>query len=592
MTRLARILRSRGLRSAVILPVVTVTFVLVTINVVRACWEHVIVECFAPDHYPYPSAWPANDPPGEGNWRVCSICNGSQYCYPTVPPCGRWGLLTTSTYYDIALCPDDVQSLWCYGYPLGNDPVYNDYPANYDSYATYGPFSLQTATAARCLFRLYIQAEEHHDSLFWGASTQIPLTNALMKVGGSTWLPTDNWISEDMDLSNLRDYTTGDSVSLLGQSVVYVFFRFRSDGNNIRNVGAFIDNMDIVRDNGLLDVSPFPAPPAASVQVMHLDSTLVTQPISLGDTVMARFGWQICDGGIPVYDAFRVMLTLWPPEGSAQVLFDTTVAADTSGTMVTMFSHPWIATPALGWGEMIVRLTVDTLNQINEGPNENNNVDTATYDVFPPNPLPNFYWIQPSADTLWADTTVWLKYFLQDPEEPSWITIYYGNSAINCPVTPYVPDALDRPSIDGRDSVLWDVRSLPNNRTYWMWANYYDSQNDTCVRALGLVRICHACLGVSDHPVSSIPEQFFLEQNYPNPFNPVTEIRYGLAKGGHVSLRIFDLLGREEANLVNGVQTPGTYSAPFNGSKLATGIYMYVLTTPEGTISRKMMLLK
>ena len=61
---------------------------------------------------------------------------------------------------------------------------------------------------------------------------------------------------------------------------------------------------------------------------------------------------------------------------------------------------------------------------------------------------------------------------------------------------------------------------------------------------------------------------------------------------GNVTLRVYDLLGREKSTLVDMNQSPGVYSVSFDGSTLGSGLYLYVLTTPEGKIARKMMLLK
>lgn len=95
-----------------------------------------------------------------------------------------------------------------------------------------------------------------------------------------------------------------------------------------------------------------------------------------------------------------------------------------------------------------------------------------------------------------------------------------------------------------------------------------------------------------DHALGLVPTRFFLEQNYPNPFNPQTELRYGVAKAGHVTLRVYNTLGREVATLVDGERSPGSYRMAFDGRGLATGVYIYTLSTPEGTFSRKMMLMK
>ncbi len=85
---------------------------------------------------------------------------------------------------------------------------------------------------------------------------------------------------------------------------------------------------------------------------------------------------------------------------------------------------------------------------------------------------------------------------------------------------------------------------------------------------------------------------FELAQNYPNPFNPSTSINYSLAERSNVSIKVFDMLGREVANLVNTVQEAGSYDVTFNASNLASGMYVYSITAGNFTSSKKMMLLK
>ena len=97
---------------------------------------------------------------------------------------------------------------------------------------------------------------------------------------------------------------------------------------------------------------------------------------------------------------------------------------------------------------------------------------------------------------------------------------------------------------------------------------------------------------MGDPVPGAIPDAYYLAQNYPNPFNPATEIRYGLATPGLVTLKVFDLLGREVTSLVNDRHEAGNYTVSFNGASLPSGLYMYVLTSPEGTVGRKMMLMK
>jgi hypothetical protein len=89
-----------------------------------------------------------------------------------------------------------------------------------------------------------------------------------------------------------------------------------------------------------------------------------------------------------------------------------------------------------------------------------------------------------------------------------------------------------------------------------------------------------------------VPENSMLLQNYPNPFNPGTVIEFQLHHAGEVSLKVYDVLGREVAVLANGTLNAGTYRVPFDGRQLASGIYYYRLVTGSFTDSKHMLLLK
>jgi hypothetical protein len=91
---------------------------------------------------------------------------------------------------------------------------------------------------------------------------------------------------------------------------------------------------------------------------------------------------------------------------------------------------------------------------------------------------------------------------------------------------------------------------------------------------------------------ANLPAKFQLEQNYPNPFNPVTLIKYQLPIKSSVSLKIFDILGKEIETLVNEVKDAGYYQVSFDASNLSSGIYLYTLQTENYFTSKKMILLK
>jgi hypothetical protein len=85
---------------------------------------------------------------------------------------------------------------------------------------------------------------------------------------------------------------------------------------------------------------------------------------------------------------------------------------------------------------------------------------------------------------------------------------------------------------------------------------------------------------------------FALEQNYPNPFNPTTSISFSIPEKSNVVLKVYDVLGREVANVLNAVQEAGSHSVSFDASKLSSGAYIYTITAGKHSASKKMLLMK
>lgn len=83
-----------------------------------------------------------------------------------------------------------------------------------------------------------------------------------------------------------------------------------------------------------------------------------------------------------------------------------------------------------------------------------------------------------------------------------------------------------------------------------------------------------------------------LKQNYPNPFNPTTNIKFSIPKEGFVSLKVFDITGKEVATLVNQNMKTGSYSADWNASEMSSGVYIYKITANDFTSTKKMTLVK
>ena len=91
---------------------------------------------------------------------------------------------------------------------------------------------------------------------------------------------------------------------------------------------------------------------------------------------------------------------------------------------------------------------------------------------------------------------------------------------------------------------------------------------------------------------TEIPREYNLSQNYPNPFNPVTMIKFALPKASFVTLKVYDMLGREVSVLVNGQKSAGQYIVDFDASSLTSGVYFYRLESNDFVEVKRMVVLK
>ncbi len=98
-----------------------------------------------------------------------------------------------------------------------------------------------------------------------------------------------------------------------------------------------------------------------------------------------------------------------------------------------------------------------------------------------------------------------------------------------------------------------------------------------------------------DSPITEenlIPKEFDLKQNYPNPFNPSTTIEYTIPENSRVTLKIYDILGKEVATLVDKDQNSGSYIVVWDAQSLSSGIYFYRITAGNYTDTKRMVLKK
>ena len=120
----------------------------------------------------------------------------------------------------------------------------------------------------------------------------------------------------------------------------------------------------------------------------------------------------------------------------------------------------------------------------------------------------------------------------------------------------------------------------------------FDGKNNTEITNSGDMELDGVTGNTGNENIASLPTEFALAQNFPNPFNPATKINYDIPASNYVTLKVYDLTGREIMTLVNENQTAGRYSATFNGANLASGMYFYKITAGSFTSVKKMVLIK
>ncbi len=146
------------------------------------------------------------------------------------------------------------------------------------------------------------------------------------------------------------------------------------------------------------------------------------------------------------------------------------------------------------------------------------------------------------------------------------------------------------PTTDTIFQVHWPMEapdSSKSDRYYWIVI-----ANDKMYATPSLEVFAFTIIDLSLVNENSNPTTFELYQNYPNPFNPTTTINYQIAKSGFVSLKVYDILGKEVATLVDEYKSAGKYEVEFSATNLSSGIYFYNLITEKYSQIKKLVLLK
>ncbi len=130
------------------------------------------------------------------------------------------------------------------------------------------------------------------------------------------------------------------------------------------------------------------------------------------------------------------------------------------------------------------------------------------------------------------------------------------------------------------------IMMIENYRTQGVWRRFM--QNPHIYNGLAAAHFVFS----PDGAESVTPRAVALEQNAPNPFSSATTIRFQLARAGHIELSLFDIAGREVARLVDGERPAGSHEVTLDGRQLASGVYLYRLTTHEGRALKRCVLIR
>ncbi len=172
-------------------------------------------------------------------------------------------------------------------------------------------------------------------------------------------------------------------------------------------------------------------------------------------------------------------------------------------------------------------------------------------------------------------------------------SIYYNWLTYNKFDTLFIVDPND-PDVD--DPVLIpaynSVTIAPNDSVVYYLAIAIGENEAAMLTSLQQAQDKYNQLVSVESDLNNIPLNFTLDQNYPNPFNPSTKISFGLPERSNVVLKVFNALGQQVAELVNGSLEAGTHAYNFEASNLTSGIYIYSLQTDAGVIAKKMTLMK
>ncbi len=587
-------------------------------------WNTLLNDHFDNDQSELVTRWPWNTPFQNPNigWYYNPLDP-----YPNATGAHRsdysWGWQNFIYNVNVVDRAEHPGSIWC-AYTNRNDinnprwPEDDDYMNNQLAWAWWGPMDLRQAVSGMVSWWMIVDlANYNYDSLSvviftpqnlatipgnlaynqpnfrtnqpFGAMRDGDGEFAGLSIFNST---SDGWVQRSFQLDDLRRLDAAgeivDSVSYLGRNNVWLGFVWNTNGAGIVGKGAFIDDVVVGLDDGLFDLS------IDKIQFGYAHDEQIEWndvPPSYGENTRFRLEW-LADGSGET-PAFNVTCSL---DGRIILDEERQVVAGTGQAFSSETPGFWHATA----GEHTILWTLDRTNAVEESI-ENNNAHEFTFEV-PWIPPPTMTFIQPDHDILIpVDSSFNIVVAVTDSNET------------DTSLTAYLFWTKDTSGFAGHPEVMYDWHyilhrfDLPQGR----WSvpfNFEEAEasgevdvgdrvfvagfvsdlvpgNIDFEIASGRITIGEP-VSVSEYP--TLPLTAFLVSAYPNPFNSDLRIDYNLVRAGELSLKIFDLAGREVAELLRGSDyQSGWHSATWKPSKIGAGVYVVRLGTSSGVILQK-----
>jgi hypothetical protein len=175
-------------------------------------------------------------------------------------------------------------------------------------------------------------------------------------------------------------------------------------------------------------------------------------------------------------------------------------------------------------------------------------------------------------------------------------TVWFSNDTLRVKMFAYPHWYITKTYFDSVNDSLRREPKVIVGRDSTVWVCFTSVKNNRQQVFLSKIRVLYIVDGrlsnVQEESLRELPKVALLHQNYPNPFNPTTTIAFSIPQTSFATLKVFDLLGREVATLANEEMTAGSHARIFDGSELASGVYLYRLHAGSFVQTKKLLLLR